>query len=85
MGQRKNAKGGANGVFKGSQLKRFTDGSKRERSKDSKGPQFEVTGTHVVILVGALFALVMIRRALGAAPTSTNLRVLDFPRPGSYK
>ena len=29
--------------------------------------------------------VVMIRRALGAAPTSTNLRVLDFPRPGSYK
>ena len=29
--------------------------------------------------------VVMIRRALGAAPTSSNLRVLDFPRPGSYK
>ena len=28
--------------------------------------------------------VVMIRRALGAAPTSTNLRVMDFPRPGSY-
>ena len=28
--------------------------------------------------------VVMIRRALGAAPTSSNLRVLDFPRPGSY-
>ena len=27
----------------------------------------------------------MIRRALGAAPESSNLRVLDFPRPGSYK
>ena len=27
--------------------------------------------------------VVMIRRALGAAPTSSNLRVLDFPRPGS--
>ena len=62
------------------------EGRKRERRpKLSAGPQFEVTGTHVVILVGALFALVMIRRALGAAPTSTNLRVLDFPRPGSYK
>ena len=31
---------------------------KRERRpKFSDGPQFEVTGTHVVILVGALFAL----------------------------
>ena len=29
--------------------------------------------------------VVMIRRALGAAPESSNLRVLDFPRPGSYK
>ena len=29
--------------------------------------------------------VVMIRRALGASPTSSNLRVLDFPRPGSYK
>ena len=57
MGQKKNAKGGANGVFKGSQLKRFTDGSKRERAKNSEAPHFEVTGTHVVILVGALFAL----------------------------
>ena len=28
--------------------------------------------------------VVMIRRALGAAPESTNLRVMDFPRPGSY-
>ena len=28
--------------------------------------------------------VVMIRRALGAAPTSTNLRVMDFPRPGSF-
>ena len=28
--------------------------------------------------------VVMIRRALGAAPTSTNLRVMDFPRPVSY-
>ena len=28
--------------------------------------------------------VVMIRRALGAAPESSNLRVLDFPRPGSY-
>ena len=28
--------------------------------------------------------VVMIRRALGAAPESTNLRVLDFPRPGSF-
>ena len=29
--------------------------------------------------------VVMIRRALGASVTSSNLRVLDFPRPGSYK
>ena len=57
MGQRKNAKGGANGVFKGSQLKRFTDGSKRERVKNSEAPNFEVTGTHVVIFVAALFTL----------------------------
>jgi len=57
MGQRKNAKGGANGVFKGSQLKRFTDGSKRERVKNSEAPDFEVTGTHVVIFVAALFTL----------------------------
>ena len=28
--------------------------------------------------------VVMIRRALGAAPESTNLRVMDFPRPGSF-
>ena len=28
--------------------------------------------------------VVMIRRALGAAPESTNLRVQDFPRPASY-
>ena len=28
--------------------------------------------------------VVMIRRALGAAPESTNLRVLDFPRPASF-
>ena len=28
--------------------------------------------------------VVMIRRALGAAPTSTNLRVMDFPRPGLF-
>ena len=28
--------------------------------------------------------VVMIRRALGASVTSTNLRVMDFPRPGSY-
>ena len=28
--------------------------------------------------------VVMIRRALGAAPESTNLRVQDFPRPGSF-
>ena len=34
------------------------EGRKRERrSKVSEGPQFEVTGTHVVILVGALFTL----------------------------
>ena len=57
MGQKKNAKGGANGVFKGSQLKRFTDGSKRERVKNSEAPDFEVTGTHVVIFVAALFTL----------------------------
>ena len=82
----------------------------RQRTKAFEGPQFEVTGTHLVILVGALFTLawfavilavrsayfignpassfsanvVMIRRALGAAPTSTNLRVMDFPRPGSF-
>ena len=58
MGQRKNAKGGANGVFKGSQLKRFTDGSKRERVKNSEAPLFEVTGTHGVPQ----------RRAQGADP-----------------
>ena len=28
--------------------------------------------------------VVMIRRALGAAPESTNLRVMDFPRPGLF-
>ena len=56
MGQKKNAKGGANGVFKGSQLKRFTDGSKCERAKNSEAPHFEVTGT-LVIFVGALFTL----------------------------
>ena len=30
---------------------------KRERRPKVSGPQFEVTGTHVVILVGALFTL----------------------------
>ena len=30
---------------------------KRERQPKVSGPQFEVTGTHVVILVGALFTL----------------------------
>ena len=30
---------------------------KRERRPKSGAPHFEVTGTHVVILVGALFAL----------------------------
>ena len=28
--------------------------------------------------------VVMIRRALGAAPESSNLRVMDFPRPASF-
>ena len=31
--------------------------NKRERRKVSEAPPFEVTGTHVVILVGALFTL----------------------------
>ena len=29
----------------------------RQRTKAFEGPQFEVTGTHVVIFVGALFTL----------------------------
>ena len=30
---------------------------REQRTKVSEGPQFEVTGTHLVILVGALFTL----------------------------
>ncbi len=45
---KKNGKGGVS----------YYEWRKRERRpKASEGPQFEVTGTHVVILVGALFAL----------------------------
>ena len=36
--------------------KGFYNSRRRERRLKSEGPQFEVTGTHVVILVGALFA-----------------------------
>ena len=55
---KQNAKGGANGSLKGSRLNKYMQGGKRDRRpKVSEGPQFEVTGTHVVILVGALFAL----------------------------
>ena len=37
--------------------KSYTVGKRERRPKAFEGPQFEVTGTHVVILVGALFAL----------------------------
>ena len=37
--------------------KTYAVGKRERRHKVSEGPPFEVTGTHVVILVGALFAL----------------------------
>ena len=37
--------------------KTYAVGKRERRPKISEGPQFEVTGTHVVIFVGALFAL----------------------------
>ena len=49
----------AGGKKHGGQKVSTKEGRKRERRpKVSEGPpQFEVTGTHVVVLVGALFAL----------------------------
>ena len=60
MGKIKAGGGANNGIsrsLKGGRLKNYMEGSKRGRPKAFEGPQFEVTGTHVVILVGALFAL----------------------------
>ena len=48
----------AGGKKHGGQKVSTKEGRKRERRpKVSGAPSFEVTGTHVVILVGALFAL----------------------------
>ena len=48
----------AGGKKHGGQKVSTKEGRKRERRlKVSEGPQLEITGTHVVILVGALFTL----------------------------
>ena len=55
---KQNAKGGANGSLKGSRLNKYMQGGKRDRRpKAFEDPPFEVTGTHVVIFVAALFTL----------------------------
>ena len=95
MGQRKNAKGGANGVFKGSQLKNTQKVGKLRKNWHAVETHGTAYADLILAVRSAYFIgnpassfsanVVMIRRALGAAPESSNLRVLDFPRPGSYK